>query len=85
VQLGQYAIKNSSKINDIVLDVFLGGGGILLAAENLGRRCYGCEIDPRYVDVIVKRYGSYVGVDKLSREIRERYFSKEVSKWQPKQ
>ncbi|MFA5146804.1 MAG: DNA methyltransferase [Candidatus Omnitrophota bacterium] len=80
VQLGQHAIRNSSKINDIVLDVFLGGGGILLAAESLGRRCYGCDRDARYIDVCVKRYGNLVNIDKLSPEIRERYFSKEVTK-----
>lgn len=79
VQLGQHAIRNSSKINDIVLDVFLGGGGILLAAESLGRRCYGCDRDARYLDVCVKRYGSLLGIDKLSPDIRKRYFPKEAN------
>ncbi len=79
VQLAQRAIQNSSKIGDIVLDTFLGSGSVLLAAESLGRRCYGCEIDPRYVDVIVKRYAAFVGIDKLPPDIRKRYFPKEVA------
>jgi len=79
VQLAQHAIQNSSKIGDIVLDTFLGSGSVLLAAEITGRRCYGCEIDPRYVDVIVKRYAGFVGIDKLPVDIRKRYFPKEVT------
>jgi len=73
VQLAQNAIRNSSKANDIVLDTFLGSASVLIGAESLGRRCYGCEIDPRYVDVAVKRYIAYVGESKVSKEIREKY------------
>lgn len=42
--------------DDIVFDPFLGSGSTLIAAEQTGRKCYGCEIDPKYVDVIRKRY-----------------------------
>lgn len=51
-----YLIKNSSKAGDLVFDNFLGSGSTLIAAEQNGRICYGLEVDPRYVDVIRKRY-----------------------------
>jgi len=73
VLLAQNAIRNSSKPNDIVLDTFLGSASVLIGAESLGRRCYGCEIDPRYVDVAVKRYVIYVGEDKVSEDVRKKY------------
>jgi len=46
-----------------VLDPFLGSGTTLIAAEKLNRVCYGMEIDPKYCDVIIKRYADYVGVE----------------------
>ena len=45
--------------DDIVFDPFLGSGSTLMAAEQTGRRCFGCEIDPRYCDVIRKRYWKF--------------------------
>ena len=51
-----YLINNSTKPNDIIFDFFLGSGSTLIAAEQLGRSCYGCELDPKYCDVIVDRY-----------------------------
>jgi len=80
VQLAQHALQNSSKINDVVLDTFLGSGSVLIGCEILGRRCFGMEIDPRYCDVIVKRYINLVGADKVSSEIRDKYSTKEVVK-----
>lgn len=59
VELVQYAICNSSKVEDIVLDLFLGSGSTLIAAEKTGRICYGMEISPAYVDVILKRWEDY--------------------------
>jgi DNA modification methylase len=41
---------------DIVLDPFLGSGSTLIAAENSGRMCRGVELDPLYIDVIIRRY-----------------------------
>lgn len=52
---------NSSKKDDIVLDPFGGSGSTLIAAEQLGRKCYTIELDEKYVDVIVKRYLQFVG------------------------
>ncbi len=54
------AINNSSKKNEIVLDSFLGSGSTLIACEQTNRICYGMEIDPKYVDVIRKRYWKFV-------------------------
>lgn len=55
-----YLINNSSKAGDIVFDSFLGSGSTLIACETTGRICYGTELDPRYVDVIRKRYWKYL-------------------------
>lgn len=60
-ELGVRAIGNSSKSEDIVLDLFLGSGSTLIAAEKTGRVCYGCELDEKYVDVIIKRWEDYTG------------------------
>lgn len=44
-----------------VVDLFLGSGSTLIAAEKTGRICYGMELDPKYVDVILKRWEDYTG------------------------
>ena len=56
VELVERAIKNSSKSKDIVLDPFGGSGSTLIACERLGRQCCTSELDPKYVDVIVRRW-----------------------------
>ena len=43
----------------IVVDLYLGSGSTLIAAEKTGRICYGMELEPKYVDVIIKRYEDY--------------------------
>ena len=78
VALANRAIKNSSQRGEIVLDLFLGSGTTLIAAEGLERICYGMEIDPRYCDVIVRRYLGLVGKDRVNSELWDRYF-KEVN------
>jgi DNA modification methylase len=55
------AILDCSVPGDIVLDGFLGSGTTLIAAERVRRRCYGLEIDPLYVDAIVRRWQNYTG------------------------
>jgi hypothetical protein len=55
------AIMDVSARGDIVLDGFLGSGTTILGAERTGRRCYGIEIDPVYVDTIVRRWQAYTG------------------------
>lgn len=54
-------VKNSSHPGDIVLDLFGGSGSTLMACEQLGRRCFTMEYDPRYVDVIVNRWEAFTG------------------------
>lgn len=61
VALAERAIKKNSKKGDIVLDVFGGSGSTLIAAEKLSRRAYLMELDPRYVDVIIKRWEGFTG------------------------
>ena len=55
------AIKNSSKENGTVLDLFGGSGSTLIACEQLNRKCYMMELDPHYVDVIIKRWEDFTG------------------------
>jgi DNA modification methylase len=50
------ALVDLTSRGDIVLDPFLGSGATLIAAENSGRVCYGVELDPRSIDVIIRRY-----------------------------
>ena len=84
VALAHRAIKNSSKRGDIVLDMFLGSGTTLIAAENLNRVCFGVEIDPHYCDAIVRRYIAAVGEENVSEELVKKYV-KEVNKNESKQ
>lgn len=61
VALFDYLIKNSSKKGDIVLDSFGGSGTTVIACEQNGRSGYCCELDPKYVDVIVQRWENLTG------------------------
>ena len=54
-------IRNSSEAGDVVLDLFLGSGTTLIAAEGLGRKCYGLEISPGYCAVILQRFKDATG------------------------
>ena len=57
------AMKDCSRRGDIVLDPFMGSGTAIMAAERVGRRAYGIEIDARYVDVAVRRWQAYTKRD----------------------
>lgn len=61
IELCVKAIVNSSEEGGIILDTFLGSGSTLIACEKTNRICYGCEIDPKYTDVIIQRYEDYTG------------------------
>ncbi len=61
VELVERAIRNSSKPGDVVLDPFGGSGTTLIAAEKSGRMARLMELDPKYVDVIVRRWESFTG------------------------
>ena len=55
------AILDCPARGEIVLDAFLGSGTTLIAAERTGRRCYGLELDPAYVDTIIRRWEALTG------------------------
>ena len=59
VELSVWIIKKFD-VGKIVLDLFLGSGSTLIACEQTDRTCYGMELDPKYVDVIRKRYAKYM-------------------------
>ena len=61
VQLPAFFIKANSNDAGIVYEPFCGSGTTLIAAEQLGRKCYGMEISPQYCDVIVKRWETLTG------------------------
>jgi len=65
VGLSGRAIRHSSKIGDIVLDLFGGSGSTLIAAEQLERKAYLMELDPYYCDVIRKRYAKFIGKEEV--------------------
>ena len=74
-------IKNSSRRGEIVFDPFGGSGSTLIACEQADRVCYTMELDPKYVDVIVKRYMLVTGKDDVicirdGRELSRREVSK---------
>jgi len=62
VALSQKAVLNNSKEDDIVFDAFLGSGSTLISCEKTNRKCYGIELDPKYCDVIVKRWEQFTGL-----------------------
>ncbi len=61
VELIEYPINNSSKTGDVVFDPFGGSGSTLIACEKTGRQCQMIELDPVYVDVIIKRWEDFTG------------------------
>ena len=69
LELVERAIENSSKPGDVVLDLFLGSGSTLIAAERTGRACYGLEIDPHYCKIVIARWEAFTGqkAEKLGR------------------
>ena len=57
-------LKDFSQENDSILDCFGGSGSTLIACEQLNRKCYMAELDPKYVSVILQRYINFKGTDK---------------------
>jgi DNA modification methylase len=61
VKLVADAILDCSARGDLILDPFIGSGSTLMAAERVGRCCYGLEIDPLYVDTVIRRWQAQTG------------------------
>jgi len=69
VELMEYQILNNTKGQDIVLDLFGGSGSTLIAAEKTGRKARLMELDPKYCDVIVKRWEDFTGKKAVLSEL----------------
>jgi DNA methylase/ParB-like nuclease domain len=67
------AILDCTKRSDIVLDAFLGSGSTLMAAERVGRICYGIELEPRYVDVAIQRWQRLTGESAINAQTGRSY------------
>ncbi|MCM1556765.1 MAG: site-specific DNA-methyltransferase [Anaeroplasma bactoclasticum] len=61
IKLISECLLNSSEKGNAVIDLFGGSGSTLIACEQLNRRCYMMELDPKYVDVIIKRWEALTG------------------------
>lgn len=61
IELVERAVRNSSKTRDIVIDPFGGSGSTMIACERTGRAARLIELDPKYVDVIVRRWQEHTG------------------------
>jgi DNA modification methylase len=73
VKLVADAILDCSVRGDLVLDPFMGSGTTLMAAERVGRCCYGIEIDPLYVDTIIRRWQAQTGDDAVHEATGRRF------------
>jgi DNA modification methylase len=78
VRLLADAILDASKRGDTVLDSFLGSGSTLLACDEIGRRCFGVEIDPLYVDVAVRRWQRATRRDAIFEDTGETFDERAV-------
>jgi DNA modification methylase len=61
IEIAERVMNNSSQRGDVVYDGFLGSGTTLIACERLGRKCYGVEIEPKYVAVTLQRWSDVTG------------------------
>jgi DNA modification methylase len=61
-------MKDCTRRSDIVLDTFCGSGTTILAAERVGRRAYTLELEPRFVDVALKRWQAFSRKDAIHAE-----------------
>jgi len=70
IELVERAINNSAKAGGIVLDLFGGSGSTLIAAEKAGRDCRTVELDPKYADVIIRRWQEFTGQKAVQAELQ---------------
>jgi DNA modification methylase len=69
ISLVEKAINNSSKSGDLIIDLFGGSGSTLIACEKIGRNARLMELDPKYCDVIVKRWEDFTGKKAILSEL----------------
>jgi DNA modification methylase len=62
------AMRDCTRRRDVVLDTFSGSGTVIMAAERIGRRAHAMEIDPRYVDVAIRRWQAFTWKDAVDSE-----------------
>ena len=62
ILLSENFVKKYSKENNTIIDLYLGSGSTLIAAEKLNRKCYGMELDEKYCDVIINRWEQFTGL-----------------------
>jgi DNA modification methylase len=61
IELAEWFFNNWGKESNLIIDLFLGSGSTLIAAEKLNRKCYGMELDEKYCDVIIERWEQFTG------------------------
>jgi DNA modification methylase len=80
VALTADAIKDSTRRGALILDPFLGSGTAVIAAERAGRVCYGLELDPLYVDTLIRRWQRRTKREAIHVESGESFGVREVRK-----
>lgn len=80
IKLHEWFFENYGNKSKTVLDLFLGSGSTLIACEQTDRTCYGMELDPKYVDVIVQRYVDYTGNATIKKNGEEIVWKKTPTK-----
>ena len=79
-ELGTRAMKDRTEEGSLIADIFLGSGSTLIAAEKTGRVCFGMELDPKYIDMIVQRYVDYTGNATIKKNGQEIIWKKTEAK-----
>jgi len=87
VELVADAILDCTARGEVVLDPFLGSGTTVIAAERTGRVCYGIELEPRYVDTIVRRWQAFTGQNAIKESSGQTFLEleREAGHGPPKQ
>jgi DNA modification methylase len=77
VEMVADAILDCTARGDLVLDPFLGSGTTVIAAERTGRVCYGMELDPRYLDIIIRRWQKFTGLEAVHQGTGQTFAQRE--------
>ncbi len=80
VELIEYQIKNNTKGHDVVLDTFGGSGSTLIACEKIARDCRMMELDPKYCDVIIKRWQEFTGKSAVNEQSEQTFAEMQESR-----